>query len=177
MKWKVSIALKHVLIWVGSDAPMIRKQETFLYEYPLHWVLLPTEKRIKRTLLFCSICLNHGSQFDYWNQPLIMSIHVCYLDCHEAGLCCSSDTYRKPITSTTAALLPFVTYILTLPLIIQWDFYTALPWTTLCVIDLPEFDGRRVRLFCLNPRWLKKGKMLREELATPTFLVLYCVMS
>jgi hypothetical protein len=24
-----------------------RKQETFLYEYPLHWVLLPTEKRTK----------------------------------------------------------------------------------------------------------------------------------
>jgi hypothetical protein len=31
-----------------------RKQETFLYEYPLHWVLLPT-KTHNRTLLFVNI--------------------------------------------------------------------------------------------------------------------------
>jgi hypothetical protein len=45
-----------------------------------------------------------------------MGIRVCYLDCHEAGLCCYLVIHiRKPITSTTAVLLPFVTYLLTLP--------------------------------------------------------------
>jgi hypothetical protein len=38
-------------------------------------------------LLFCSISLKHGHHFDYWNQPLNMCTRVCYLDCHEAGLC------------------------------------------------------------------------------------------
>jgi hypothetical protein len=32
--------------------------------------------------------LTHGRHFDYWSQPLNMSICVCYLDCREAGLCC-----------------------------------------------------------------------------------------
>jgi hypothetical protein len=62
------------------------KQETFLYEYPLHWVLLPTKTQ-NRTLLFSSILLQHGHHLDYWNQPLNMCMRVCYLDCHEAGLC------------------------------------------------------------------------------------------
>jgi hypothetical protein len=63
------------------------KQETFLYEHPLHWVLLPT-KTPNRTLLFGNTLLRHGTQFDYWNQSLNMSMRVCYLDCHEVGLCC-----------------------------------------------------------------------------------------
>jgi hypothetical protein len=69
--------------------PSHRKQETFLYEYPLNWVLLPTEAH-NRTLLFDSSALKHGRHFGYWNQPLIMRMCVCYLqlDCHEAGLCC-----------------------------------------------------------------------------------------
>jgi hypothetical protein len=61
-----------------------RKQETFLYEYPFNWVLLP----IKRTLLFGSKLVKHGRHFEYWNQPLNMRMRVCYLDCHEWGLCC-----------------------------------------------------------------------------------------
>jgi hypothetical protein len=64
-----------------------RKQETFLYEFPLHWVLLPT-KRHNRTLLFGTTVHKHGRHFDYWNQPLNMRTRVCYLHCHEAGLCC-----------------------------------------------------------------------------------------
>jgi hypothetical protein len=60
------------------------KQETFIYEYPLHWVLLPT----KDIQLIGSILLKHGRHFDHWNQPLNTCIHVCYLNCHEAGLCC-----------------------------------------------------------------------------------------
>jgi hypothetical protein len=40
-----------------------RKQETFIYWYLLHWVLLSTKKKKthNRTLLFCSIFLKHGS--------------------------------------------------------------------------------------------------------------------
>jgi hypothetical protein len=63
------------------------KQETFLYEYPLHRVLLPT-KMHNRILFFASTLLKHGCHFDYWNQPLNMHMRTCYLDCHEAGLCC-----------------------------------------------------------------------------------------
>jgi hypothetical protein len=29
----------------------------------------------------------NGRHFDYWNKPLNMHKHVCYLDCREAGLC------------------------------------------------------------------------------------------
>jgi hypothetical protein len=64
-----------------------RKHNIFLYDYPLHWVVLPT-KTYNRTLLFCSIHIKHGRHFNHWNQPLNMSMRVCYLDCQEAGLCC-----------------------------------------------------------------------------------------
>jgi hypothetical protein len=40
-----------------------------------------------RTLVFGST-LKHCRLFYYWNQPLYMRMGVCYLDCHEAGLCC-----------------------------------------------------------------------------------------
>jgi hypothetical protein len=41
-------------------------------------------------------------------------MRVCYLDCHEAGLC-SYLVIRKTYSSITAVLLPSVTYLLTLP--------------------------------------------------------------
>jgi hypothetical protein len=63
------------------------KQETFLCEYPLHWVLLPTKTHV-RTLLFGSILLKLGRHFVNWNQPLNMSMRVWYLHCHEGGLYC-----------------------------------------------------------------------------------------
>jgi hypothetical protein len=62
-------------------------QKLVLYEYPSRWVLLPI-KMHNRMLLFGSTLLKHGRHFDYWNQPLNTSIHVCYVECHEAGLCC-----------------------------------------------------------------------------------------
>jgi hypothetical protein len=65
-----------------------RKNEKFLYEYPLRWVLLLTKNTHNWMLLFDSTLLKHGRHFDYWNQPLNMRIRVCYLDCLEAGLCC-----------------------------------------------------------------------------------------
>jgi hypothetical protein len=53
----------------------------------LDWVHLP-QKTHNRMLFFGITPLNHGCHFDYWNQPLNMHMHVCYLDYHEAGLCC-----------------------------------------------------------------------------------------
>jgi hypothetical protein len=39
-------------------------------------------------LLFGGILLKHGRHFENWNLSLNMRIRVCYLGCHEAGLCC-----------------------------------------------------------------------------------------
>jgi hypothetical protein len=64
-----------------------RRQEICLYEYLLHWVLLPI-KTHNRTLLFGSILLKPSSHFDCWNQPPNMLMRVWHLYCHEAGLCC-----------------------------------------------------------------------------------------
>jgi hypothetical protein len=63
------------------------RQETFIYEYTLHYALLPIKTQ-NWTLLFGGKIFKHGRHFDYWNQPLIMRMRVFYLDCHEAGLCC-----------------------------------------------------------------------------------------
>jgi hypothetical protein len=64
-----------------------RKQEIFIYEYSLHWVLLPTKVH-NRTLIVSSIILKDGRHFYYWNKPLNMRMQFCYLDYYEAGLCC-----------------------------------------------------------------------------------------
>jgi uncharacterized membrane protein len=45
-------------------------------------------QKINKTLPFSSTLLKHRHHFDYRNQPLNMNMRVCYLDCHEAGLCC-----------------------------------------------------------------------------------------
>jgi hypothetical protein len=52
------------------------KRETFLCEYILHWVRLPT-KTHNRTTLYGTTLIKHGRHFDYWNQPLNMRMHVC----------------------------------------------------------------------------------------------------
>jgi hypothetical protein len=91
-----------------------RKQKTFLYEYPLHSVLLPT-KTHNRTLLFIIRLLKHGRHFDYWNQPLNMRMSVCYLDSHEAGPCCYLVINIENLLRPSQFLLSFVTYLLTLP--------------------------------------------------------------
>jgi hypothetical protein len=65
-----------------------RKRESFIYKYPLHWALLPANKTLNGTLLFVSILFMRGGHFDYWNERLNLRIRVCYLNCHEAGLCC-----------------------------------------------------------------------------------------
>jgi hypothetical protein len=77
-----------------------RKQETFPYKYPLHWVSLPAKKTHYKTLLFGSnsSILEHVRHFDYRNQSLNMLMRVCYLDYHEAGLPCY-QVIQKPIRS------------------------------------------------------------------------------
>jgi hypothetical protein len=67
------------------------KHETFIYEYPLHWVLLPIKIAQKDAAL--RYTLKHGRHFHYWNQPLNMCMRICYLNCHEAGLCYTQKTY------------------------------------------------------------------------------------
>jgi hypothetical protein len=62
-----------------------RKLEIFLDEYPLHWVLLLT-KNAHQNPIFRYYTPKHGRHFDYWNDPLIMRMRVCNLDCHETGL-------------------------------------------------------------------------------------------
>jgi hypothetical protein len=72
-------------------ATLRNKQETFIYEYRLHYALSPTPTKKNpqnRTLLGGSTLLKHGHHFDYRNQPLNMRMRVYYLDCYEAGLCC-----------------------------------------------------------------------------------------
>jgi hypothetical protein len=64
-----------------------RKQETFLYEYPLHGVLLATKNAQQKAALW------YVRHFDYWNLPLNVSMRVSYLDCHEARLCCYLVTH------------------------------------------------------------------------------------
>jgi hypothetical protein len=44
-------------------------------------------KTHNKTLIFRTLLENCG-HFDYWNQRLNMRMRICYLDCHEAGLCC-----------------------------------------------------------------------------------------
>jgi hypothetical protein len=64
------------------------KQETFLYEYPLYWVLSPSPPKTHNIrLLFGSTFLKHDRHFDYWKQPMNLRMRVCYLGCHETGLC------------------------------------------------------------------------------------------
>jgi hypothetical protein len=62
-----------------------RKQEKFLISFAVSNF---AHKTLNRKLLFASTLLKHGRHFDYWNQCLNMSMRVCYLDCHEAGLRC-----------------------------------------------------------------------------------------
>jgi hypothetical protein len=63
-----------------------RKQETFLYK-PLCSEFLPTEKR---TTEDCSSVLYVSSTVAILTMKTSLNIcmHLCYLDCHEAGLCC-----------------------------------------------------------------------------------------
>jgi hypothetical protein len=93
-----------------------RKQNTFIDEYPFHWVLLLAKK--KRTT---------EPALQYWNfqarspflilKPASEHAHARLLPrlSWSWTVLLPSDTHRKPLTFITAVLLPFVTYLLTLP--------------------------------------------------------------
>jgi hypothetical protein len=37
----------------------------------------------------------HGRHYGHWNRPVNLSMRVCYLDCHEAGMCCYLVIHRE----------------------------------------------------------------------------------
>jgi hypothetical protein len=88
------------------------------------------QKTHNRTMFFGRILLKHIHHFECWNQPL----NMCMAACLPSRLSWSltvllpSDTHRKHVTYLTAVLVPFVTYLLTLPRI--YDMMINL--TTLC---------------------------------------------
>jgi hypothetical protein len=41
-----------------------------------------------RVQLFGNTLIKHIRHFYCWNQPRNMRMRICYLDCHESGLCC-----------------------------------------------------------------------------------------
>jgi hypothetical protein len=85
------------------------KQGTFLYEYPLHWVLLLSPK--KCTTKCCSSVIQVSStETSLWTWACTSTWSWTVL--------LPSFTHRKPIKSISAVLLPFVTYFLTVPFII-----------------------------------------------------------
>jgi hypothetical protein len=72
------------------------------------------KKRHNKSLLFGSILFKHGRHFDFWKSAS-EDAHACLLPrlSWSCAVLLSSDTHRKPITSITDVLLPFVTYLLT----------------------------------------------------------------
>jgi hypothetical protein len=91
-----------------------RKQESFLYEHPLHWIYLPTRKTHNRALLFCSTPSSTVAILK--RKPFSEHAHARLLPRLSSwSVLLPSDTHRKPNTSITAALLPFFTYLLIPP--------------------------------------------------------------
>jgi hypothetical protein len=101
------LVLPHMTVVSATSAPPLqplRHQWNFCHPVVnrFTWQTLPTvntkhffmnilcieSSAHNRTMLFCSNNLKHGNHFFYWNQPLNMRTRVCYLDCHEARLCC-----------------------------------------------------------------------------------------
>jgi hypothetical protein len=67
-------------------------------------------RNAQKTLLFSRTLLKHGRHFYYWNQALNM--HMLPRLTWSWAVLLPSDVHRKPVT---AVLLPFMTYLLTLP--------------------------------------------------------------
>jgi hypothetical protein len=84
---------------------------TFIYANPLHQVFCP-QKCITERRISVVHTLKHGSHFDHWNHSLRKRRRVCYLDCHEAGLCCYL-VIQETYSPFTGVLLQFVTCLLT----------------------------------------------------------------
>jgi hypothetical protein len=46
------------------------------------------QKKHNTTLLFGGTLLKHGCHFEHQNKCLNIHVCICYVDCHEGGLCC-----------------------------------------------------------------------------------------
>jgi hypothetical protein len=68
--------------------PTVNRKHSFMNILSIEFFCPPKKKTLNRALFFGSIPLKHSRQFDYRNRPLNMCMRVCYLDRHEAGLCC-----------------------------------------------------------------------------------------
>jgi hypothetical protein len=70
------------------------------------------QKTDNRMLLFSSALFKHSRHFDYGNKPQNMRVYVCYLDLHEAGLCCHLvihiENLLHPSMTIERRLLAFV---------------------------------------------------------------------
>jgi hypothetical protein len=80
----------HILPWpLYAINTSHRKYGIFLYKYTrtLHWVLLPTEIA-QLNASFRQYTPQARSPFWLLKQLLNMRMRFCYLDCHDAGLCC-----------------------------------------------------------------------------------------
>jgi hypothetical protein len=88
-----------------------RKQGAFVYEYPLHWVHLPTiNTQLCSPVVYSSTVAILTTETSLWTCTCASAILSW-----SWTLLLPSDTHRKLITSITAVLLQFVTDLLTLP--------------------------------------------------------------
>jgi hypothetical protein len=89
------------------------KQETFIYEYPLHWVFFNIKKPQTER---CSLVV-HSTSTALNLTTKTSSVHTCLLSrlSWSWTVLLPRVTHRKHIMSTTAVLLSFLTYLLTLP--------------------------------------------------------------
>jgi hypothetical protein len=91
-----------------------RKQEAFLYEYHLHWALCRQKTHIKT----CSSVVQFSSTVAILTAETTSEhVRACLLPwlSWRWTVPLPSDTNIKPTASITAVLLPFVTYLLSLP--------------------------------------------------------------
>jgi hypothetical protein len=93
-----------------------RKQETFLYECPMHWVIVPTKKNAQQNVTFRWYTPQRRSLF-WLLKPASEHAHARLLPrlSWSWAVLLPSDTYRKPNMPIVAVLLPFVTYLLAFP--------------------------------------------------------------
>jgi hypothetical protein len=86
------ISHSHTSVSIASSARLLPLSGKHFRKISLRisFALCPlcSQKTHNRTLLFDSTLLKHSCHFDYWNQPLNMRMHVCYVDCHGVRLCC-----------------------------------------------------------------------------------------
>jgi hypothetical protein len=81
------------------------------------------------TQLFSNALLKHGCHFNYLNQPLNICMCICYVGCHEAGLCCylviHIENLLHPLQLFYSRLWPI--YWLTLVVVkSRWVWYNPL---------------------------------------------------